>query len=207
MGSSALFSEVKTALSQTARGRCWYIVNAPGGAIEAVEIQADSFDFEAFFQAHYGHIARVIARVVGDHGRAEDLAAEAFWKLWQTPQARGESAGGWLYRTAVRMGLNELRSGRRRLRYEALTEAPPDALTPEEVHAAAEERDQVRQTLAVLRERQAELLILRASGLSYDELAAALGLNRASVGTLIARAQQAFRKEYIQLYGTPRNGR
>ena len=105
------------------------------------------------------------------------------------------------------MGLNELRSGRRRLRYEALTEAPPDALTPEEVHAAAEERDQVRQTLAVLRERQAELLILRASGLSYDELAAALGLNRASVGTLIARAQQAFRKEYIQLYGTPRNGR
>jgi RNA polymerase sigma-70 factor (ECF subfamily) len=80
-------------------------------------------------------------------------------------------------------------------------------LTPEEVHAAAEERDQVRQTLAVLRERQVELLILRASGLSYDELAAALGLNRASVGTLIARAQQAFRKEYIQLYGTPRNGR
>ena len=71
----------------------------------------------------------------------------------------------------------------------------------------AEERDQVRQTLAVLRERQAELLILRASGLSYEELATALGLNPASVGTLIGRAQQAFRKEYVKLYGTRRNGR
>jgi len=206
-----LLAEVKPAevspLSQTRCGWCWYIVNAPSGAIDPVEIQADSFDFEAFFHAHYERIARVVARVVGDHGRAEDLAAEAFWKLWRTPQVHGESAGGWLYRTAVRLGLNELRSGRRRVRYEALAGVPPDSLTPEEVHAAAEERDQVRQTLAVLRDRQAELLILRSSGLSYDELAAALGLNPGSVGTLIARAQQAFRKEYIKLYGTRRNGR
>ena len=172
-----------------------------------MEIQADSFDFESFFHAHYERIARVIARVVGDHGRAEDLAAEALWKLWRTPRAHGEGAGGWLYRTGVRMGLNELRSGRRRLHYEALSSSPAGSPTPEEVHAAAEEREQVRQTLAILHERQAELLILRASGLSYDELALTLGLNPASVGTLIGRAQQAFRKEYVKLYGTRRNGR
>jgi RNA polymerase sigma-70 factor, ECF subfamily len=181
-------------------------VNAPSGAIDPVEIQADSFDFEAFFHQHYQRIARVIAGVLGDRARAEDLAAEALWKLWRTPKAQGESAGGWLYRTAVRMSLNELRSGRRRLRYEALSEAAPGPLTPEQVHAAAEERHQVRQTLARLPERQAELLILRSSGLSYYELAAATGLNPASVGTLIGRAQQAFRKEYIKLYGTRRNG-
>lgn len=172
-----------------------------------MEIQADSFDFEAFFHAHFVRIARVIARVVGDHGRAEDLAAEAFWKLWRTPRAHGAGAGGWLYRTAVRMALNELRSGRRRMRYEAFAGDPPGLPTPEEVHAAAEEREQVRQVLGRLRERQAELLVLRSSGLAYDELAAALQLNPGSVGTLIARAQQAFRKEFIQLYGTRRNGR
>ena len=197
-------------MSQNVPGWCWYIVNAPasslGGAIDPVEIQADSFDFEAFFHTHYERLARVIARVVGDHGRAEDLAAEAFWKLWRTPQAHGESAGGWVYRTAVRMGLNELRTGRRRIRYEALAGGLPHSLTPEEVHAAAEEREQVRRILSILRERQAELLVLRSSGLSYDELASALGLNPASVGTLIARAQQAFRKEYVKLYGTRRNG-
>ncbi len=55
--------------------------------------------------------------------------------------------------------------------------------------------------LAGLDPRQAELLLLRSSGLSYNEVAAALELNPASVGTLIARAQQAFRKEYIRQYG------
>jgi RNA polymerase sigma factor (sigma-70 family) len=175
--------------------------------MEAVETQADSFDFEAFFYLHYERIARVIARVVGDHGRAEDLAAESFWKLWRTPQAQGESAAGWLYRTAVRMGLNELRSGQRRSRYEALSEPPAGTPTPEEVHASAEEREQVRRILAMLRPQQAELLILRASGLSYEELAAALDLNAASVGTLLGRAQQTFRKEYVKQYGTRQNGR
>lgn len=58
--------------------------------------------------------------------------------------------------------------------------------------------------LAALAPRQTELLILRASGLSYDELAAALELNPASVGTLLARAQRAFRKEYLNRYGTPK---
>lgn len=177
------------------------------GAIDPVETQAGSFDFEAFFHAHYERIARVIARVVGDHARAEDLAAETFWKLWRTPRAHGASAGGWLYRTAVRMALNDLRSGRRRRHYEAFASDPQGLPTPEEAHAASEEREQVRQVLACLRDRQAELLVLRSSGLAYEELAAALDLNPASVGTLIARAQQAFRKEFIQRYGTRRNGR
>lgn len=107
----------------------------------------------------------------------------------------------------MRLGLNELRSGRRRSHYEALSTDGAEVPTPEEAHAAAEERGQVRQVLATLQERQSELLILRSSGLSYEELADALALNPASVGTLLARAQQAFRKEFIKLYGTRRNGR
>jgi RNA polymerase sigma-70 factor (ECF subfamily) len=66
---------------------------------------------------------------------------------------------------------------------------------------AAAEQEHVRTVLGALDARQAELLVLRASGLSYTEVAAALELNPASVGTLIARAQQAFRKEFIQRYG------
>jgi RNA polymerase sigma-70 factor (ECF subfamily) len=181
-------------------------VSAASGAIDPVEMQADPFDFEVFFHDHYGRIARVVARVVGDHARAEDLASEAFWKLWRTPRAQGENAGGWLYRTAVRLALNDLRGGQRRQRYESLAGNPAHLPTPEEAHAAEEEREQVRQVLGTLRDRQAELLILRASGLTYDELADALQLNPASVGTLVSRAQQAFRKEYLKQYGTRRNG-
>lgn len=159
------------------------------------------FNFDAFFHANYARAARLIARVTGDPGRAEDLAAEAFWKLWRTPAAQGASAGGWLYRTALRMGLNELRGRERRGHYESLLAEDGSVSTPEEAHAAAEERVHVRAVLAEMPVRDAELLLLRSSGLSYQEVAEALELNPASVGTMISRAQRVFRKEYLSRYG------
>jgi DNA-directed RNA polymerase specialized sigma24 family protein len=57
---------------------------------------------------------------VGDSGRAEELAAEVFWKLSRTPKAQGANSSGWLYRTATRMALDELRKQLRRKRYEGL---------------------------------------------------------------------------------------
>jgi RNA polymerase sigma-70 factor (ECF subfamily) len=163
--------------------------------------RAPAFDFETAFHAHYGRIARVIARVIRDPGRAEELAVEVLWKFWRTPGAHGEEAGGWLYRTAVRTSLNELRRKTRGSRHESLAEVVPGTPNPEEVRAAREEQEHVRVVLAALDSRQAELLLLRSSGLSYEEVAAALELNPASVGTLLSRAQQAFRKEFIQRYG------
>ncbi|HKW77461.1 MAG TPA: sigma factor-like helix-turn-helix DNA-binding protein, partial [Candidatus Limnocylindria bacterium] len=60
---------------------------------------------------------------------------------------------------------------------------------------SAETRAEVRAALARLPDRSASLLALRYSGLSYEEIAAALGLQRSSIGTLLRRAEDAFRKE------------
>jgi RNA polymerase sigma-70 factor (ECF subfamily) len=146
-------------------------VNARSPALEQMETREASFDFEAFFHAHYQRIARAVGRVVGDHARAEELAVEAFWKLWRNPRAQGEKAGGWVYRTAVRLALNELRRQARSTRYELLSGPAPQSPTPEDVRAAAERREQVRRVLAALDPRQAELLLLRGNGLRYGELA------------------------------------
>ena len=172
-------------------------VNASGCEVNVSEAP---FDLEIVFRAQYERVARVIARVVRDQARAEELAVEVFLKLWRNPQAHGEKAEGWLYRTAVRAALDDLRRQTRRLRYERLLgfRRPP---TPEDVHSAAEEQEQVRMVLSALQTRQAEMLVLRSNGLSYEEVAAALDLNPASVGTLLIRAQQAFRKEYVNRYG------
>ena len=159
------------------------------------------FDFEATFRAQYERIARVIARVVKDPARAEELAVEVFVKLWRNPKAQSDKAEGWLYRTAVRKGLDELRRRTRRTRYENLLGFGRATRTPEELRAVTEEQERVRLVLAIIESRQAELLILRSHGLSYDEVASALDLNPASVGTLLSRAQQAFRKEYVKRYG------
>jgi RNA polymerase sigma-70 factor (ECF subfamily) len=160
-----------------------------------------AFDFEATFRAQYERIARVIARVVQDPARAEELAVEVFLKLWRNPQAQGENAEGWLYRTAVRTGLDELRRRTRRSRYERLLGWVRAVPTPEQVRATSEEQQNVRSVLAAIEPRQAELLLLRSHGLSYEELASALDLNPVSVGTLLSRAQQAFRKEFVKRYG------
>ena len=77
-----------------------------------------AFDFEEIFRAQYARITRVIARVVRDYARAEELAAEVFWKLMHNPRAHGDQCLAWLHRTAVRMSLNELRREARRARYE-----------------------------------------------------------------------------------------
>jgi RNA polymerase sigma-70 factor, ECF subfamily len=169
--------------------------------MDRIDSEPEPFHFEQGFHANYARIARAAARIVGDPARAEEVAVEAFWKLWRTPQAQGEHAMGWVYRTAIRLALNDLRGHQRRTHYESQS-APPAAIpTPEEAHAAEQTRERVRRVLAELEPRDAELLLLRHQGLSYEELAAAIEVKASSIGTLLARAQKAFRKEYIRIYG------
>jgi RNA polymerase sigma-70 factor, ECF subfamily len=177
-------------------------VSALEEAISEGKTAERSFDLEAVFCAEYERIAQTIARVVRDRARAEELAVDVFLKLSRNRHAQGENTGGWLHRVAVRIALDELRRQERRRRYERLVgwfihKIP----TPEDICAAVEERDRVRHVLSKISKRHAELLVLRGQELSYGEIASALGLNPASIGTFLSRAQQAFRKEYIERYG------
>jgi RNA polymerase sigma-70 factor (ECF subfamily) len=189
-------------LSQISGGGRCCIVNAPSEVVGGMKAREQAFDFEVTFREQYQRVARVIVRVIKDHARAEELAVEVFLKFWRSPQAQGEKAEGWLYRTAVRKSLDELRHRTRRSRYERLFGIGKRVPTPEDVRSATEEQEKVRSVLAVMESRQAELLVLKSHGLSYEELAAALELNPASIGTMLGRAQEAFRKEYIKRYGT-----
>jgi RNA polymerase sigma-70 factor (ECF subfamily) len=168
----------------------------------AVEMKPDDVrsEIETIFRAQYQRIARVIAGVVRDPARAEEIAVEVFLKWSGNPSAQGENAEGWLYRVAVRMARNELRRRTRRSRCESLFDFIRGTPTPEEILAARQEQQKVDVVLSVIDRRHAELLLLRIHGLTYEELASSLELNPASVGTLLSRAQRAFRKEYIRRY-------
>ena len=157
---------------------------------------------DAIFGAHYERIARVIGRVIHDQARAEELAVDVFLKWWRNPRAHGEHAEGWLYRAGVRTALDELRRQTRRDRFERLfslaRQSPP---TPEQLFAANAGQQRVRAVLGALSRRHAELLLLRAQDLTYQEIAAALALHPNYVGSLVSRAQEAFRKEFVKRYG------
>jgi len=176
-------------------------VDASREAVVEMNSDESQIDIETIFRDQYERVARVIARVLRDPARAEELAVEVFLKWSRSPKARGENSEGWLYRVAVRTGLDELRRKARRSRRESLFGFARSSPTPEEIRAAREDQERVRAVLAVMQTRQAELLVLRSHGLSYDELAGALRLKPASIGTFLSRAEQAFRKEYIKRYG------
>ena len=57
------------------------------------------------------------------------------------------------------------------------------------------------ETLAILKPREAQLLLLRANGLAYRELAQTLGIQPGSIGTLLARAEAEFERKYRARYG------
>ena len=67
-------------------------MNGPSKALAEMETRATAFDFETAFHAHYPRIARVIARVIRDPGRAEELAVEVMWKFWRTWRVGGRMA-------------------------------------------------------------------------------------------------------------------
>lgn len=188
-------------LSQNSFERCCRDVDAVSEALVDTNPDEAGLDLETVFRAQYGRIVRVIARVIRDGARAEDLAVEVFLKFAQSRKAQRENVEGWLYRTAVRAGLNELRRQVRQERYERLVALVRRSPTPEELMATREEQDRVRLLLGAIDPRQAELLVLRSQDLSYEEIATALKMNPGSIGTLLSRAQQAFRKEYLKRYG------
>jgi RNA polymerase sigma-70 factor (ECF subfamily) len=191
-------------LPQTDRlARSW-IVNAldTTGLPGAAALAADRLD--ELFRLHYARLARVVGRIVHDQARAEEIAADVFLRWRRHPAAHGDGAEGWLYRVAARQALDAWRRDQRWARVErVLAHVGLAPRTPADLHAGAEERRQVRATLAALRPRDATLLLLWAEDGSYADMASAVGVQATSVGSLLRRAQDAFRKEYEARYGQP----
>ena len=165
-------------------------------------------EFEILFVKHYPRIVGILRRIVGDHGRAEDLASEVFLKLYRRLLAQEPDAnvgGGWLYRTATNLGIDALRATARRSRFEQAAGQNAGQNKPAENGfervARFEREHRVRTVLAEIKPAQAQLLLLRASGDSYKELSAALEIEPGSVGTLLVRAEAAFEKRYRELFG------
>ncbi len=160
-------------------------------------------EFEAIFREHYQRIVRVIRRVLRRDSEAEEVCTEVFFRLYRSGPgvAAGGLVGGWLYRTATRASIDALRANRRRgvedqlegngsVETEGLAESPLTLLLRQESIV------EVREVLAKLKTEKAQLLLLRHSGLSYQEIAEALQLGVNSVGQKLARAEAEFSALY-----------
>lgn len=158
---------------------------------------------EALFREHYPRIVRMLARLVGDRGQAEEIASDAFSKLARRRAV--DAPEPWLYRVAMNAGVDALRANARRRRHEQAADAEArrtaSAAGPLEELLRAERCARVRAVLGGLKPRDAGLLLLKSSGLAYREIALALGLEAGSVGTMLARAERQFERKYRARFG------
>jgi RNA polymerase sigma-70 factor (ECF subfamily) len=143
------------------------------------------------FSEHGTALFRFCRSTLGNATDAEDVTQETFLKLLRHLQAAGDRRNlkSWLFTVAANSCRDRARVRLRWLPWRAeldhRTVEPVDD-TPD-LHRA-------RQALRALAPRDRLLLSLRASGLSYKEMAAAAGIREQSIGRLLARALDRWKR-------------
>ncbi len=165
--------------------------------------------FEQLVEAYQHRLINVLQHLVGNASEAEDLAQEAFLRVYRARskyRARCKFST-WLFTIANNLGLNHLRNRQRRPVVPlpaqdsgALGPRPAEQLVPARDDAPShglvqkELADKVRQAVDTLNERQRMAVILnKFEDMNYAEIAEVMGLTTKAVKSLLNRARANLR--------------
>jgi RNA polymerase sigma-70 factor, ECF subfamily len=153
-------------------------------------------EFQALFQKHYPPLFRYVHRMTGDADQAEDVAQEAFVRLYGAT-VPAEDVRPWLFTVATNLVRDGARSRARRRRLLATAAVAAPVAAGADEHVLEEERKaEVRAALDRLSERDRQILLMRAEGFAYREIAEVIGVSTGSVGTLVVRALRRLVEAY-----------
>jgi RNA polymerase sigma-70 factor (ECF subfamily) len=189
------------------------------GERRAGGVQAAAYDrpldrppdaLEALFREHHGAVYRAAYRITGDAMDAEDVLQTVFTRLLRREEQPdlSESAGSYLHRAAVNAALDLMRRRKRsrRVDMEEVEETLEDRsdLGPERARGNRELKSRLRQAMARLSPRQAEIFTLRyLEGMGNLEIARLLGASQTSIAVLLHRARHRLQAELGSLEGEP----
>ena len=181
-----------------------------GLGLESVIERAQGHDAEALGEIYRRYVRRVFGLcryMLNSREGAEDATSEVFLKLQRSIGSYDGSIPfpRWLLRVAGNQCIDALRRRQRGLKVfveveDGATTIEATSREPSPLGAviSAQERAQVRDTIARLPENYRVPLVLRYYGeLSYDEIAQELGLERNYVAALIFRAKQELRRRLV----------
>jgi len=147
---------------------------------------------------HADRVYRLAFRLTGDAHDAEDLTQETFIRVFRSLAGyRPGTFEGWLHRITTNLFLDMVRR-RARLRMEGLPEdtdrLPGGGPDPEQVWSDAHLDPDLQGALDALPpEFRAAVVLCDVEGLSYEEIAATLGVKLGTVRSRIHRGRQALR--------------
>jgi RNA polymerase sigma-70 factor (ECF subfamily) len=162
---------------------------------------ADREALATLYRHFHRRVLGLCRYLLGSASEAEDAASEVFARLPRAMESYDNSLAfpRWLMSVTSHYCIDLLRKRNveRRLFEPAEADAPePAAVSPSPLQEllSAEARDEVRNAITALPERYRLPLTLRYyNEMTYDEIAAALGLTRAHIATLIFRAKKELR--------------
>ncbi|BCS31822.1 RNA polymerase sigma factor [Luteitalea sp. TBR-22] len=145
------------------------------------------------FEALVGRYERVLFsvayRMLHDRDAAQDATQTAFIRAYEklATYDRQHRFFSWIYRILV----NECLTQKRRPRPDALDAVPPVSRDPGSALDEARRRDALRKAIAELTPEHRDVVLLRHFGeLSYDEVAATLGIPVVTVKSRLYAARQ-----------------
>jgi RNA polymerase sigma factor (sigma-70 family) len=146
-------------------------------------------DFDGFFRETFGEVARAAALVARDVGTGQEVAQEAFFRLYQR-RDRGmsvEHARRFAYRVAINLAKSHLRK-HLRVRLSGLEPRERDAATSGDVFA------DVADALGALSGRQrAAVVLVDYVGLDAGAAGEVLSISPATVRAHLMRGRRALR--------------
>ena len=159
--------------------------------LELVAKRRDEPAFDELYRRYARAMYGVGRRVMGDHGRSEDVVQEAFTKAWRAAagyrRERGPAAG-WLFAIARNTAVDTLRS-RASVIHAEVPDLPDDDPGPDERALAGEETFRIHAAVDRLPDHEREVIELAYfDGLSQNEIAGRLG---APLGTVKTRTRRA----------------
>lgn len=168
-------------------------------ALYKKEPQSVSEDFNTSYEKYYTIIFRHCAYLTGDVQAAEDITQETFIKLYNSPPSH-DNIVAWLSRVATNLAYNYIRDHKTRRSKEPVLEghAVSNVISIEEIAIKDSEVRLTRKILQSLNHRDRLCLLLKFSGYKYNEIAEITGIEKASIGKTLSRAQEKFKELYLK---------
>ena len=162
--------------------------------------EAGDTSVEALFTQHHERVFRVARRITGNASDAEDVLQTVFLRIMrrEEPPLRADDAANYLHRAATNAALDLLRR-RKAARSEPIEDAErfqaPDQ-DPEAARDRSEIREKVRNALAGLNPRAAEIFVMRYfDGYGNREIAQLLNTSWGSIAVTLYRTRAKLQKE------------
>jgi RNA polymerase sigma-70 factor (ECF subfamily) len=153
--------------------------------------------FETLYERYEGPIFGFIYRRLQSRQDAEDVFHEAMLAIFKGPALEFANGGfaGWLFKVALNLSLNRVRSKKREGRALALVTDYDAAARNLETWPDPEDLEEMQKAAAGLSETLRQVYVLRREGRSYEEMSDILGIPLGTVKSRVHLMVTQLRKE------------